>query len=248
MDVDPNEVTIPVPPEPAAAPPAKMFTEDDLNRARQQEKDKLYARLSKVDDLEAKFASMAAEREAAEKAAADAEAARLSAEQLAERQRAEAEMSAKEYADTRHSELLSQLETIQREREQERAVFAKEREYNELQAYRTQRMQEASDQIAPELLDLVSGSSQEEIDASIGVLTERTNRILDSIQAQQGAYTPPRPVSPTGGPTTDPIGGTASKTYSVPDLQNMSMADYIKNRTQLLGAASQQFHQNRGRR
>jgi hypothetical protein len=244
-----TEVTIPLPPEPAAAPPAqRTFTEEDLNRARQQEKDKLYARLNKVEDLEAKFAAMAAEREAAEKARAEAEAAARAAEEKIERERAEAEMSAKQYADARQAELQAQIEEIQRQREEERLIFQREREYNELQSYKAQRLQDASNQIAPELLDLVGGNSREEIDASIENLTAKTNQILDSIQAAQSAYAPPRPVSPTGRPNTDPIGGTATKSYSVDELKGMSMAEYSAIRTQLLGAASAQYRNGqRGR-
>lgn len=245
-----NTVTAPYPGT-GANENARTFSQDEvndlLNRARQQEKDKLYGRFetqgNEISELREQLTTFKSERDAIEQARLEAEAAAKAAEEKAAKDKAEAEMTAKQYADSRSEELLAQLEAMRAERELERATFAKEREFNELMGYRTQRMNEAADDIAPELLDLVTGNSREEIDASVALLTDRTAQIVESARAAQQGMTPPRPVSPTGRPNTDPFGGDATKTYSVEDLKNMSLADYAAIRTQLIGAASAQYRQ-----
>lgn len=251
-------VTIPAPPAPS--PPATgangnedIFTraqvDELLNRARQQEKDKLYGRYesqgTEITELRGRLDEIAQAREAAETAKAEAEASTQAAIDKASKDKAEAEMSAKAYADERSRELLEQLESMREESARKDAVFAREREFNELMAYRQQRMAESGDDISPELIDLVSGNSPAEVDASVELLKTKTAQIIENIAASQGAM-PPRPVAPTGRPNTDPFGGDAQKTYTVDDLKSMPLNEYAAIRTQLLGAASAQYRQRLG--
>jgi hypothetical protein len=247
-------VTIPVPPEPAPGGNARTFTQDEvadlLNKARQQEKDKLYGRFesqgTEITELKSRLDEIALAREAAEAAKADAQAQAQAVKDKAAKDKAEAEMSAKAYADERSNELLNQLEAIRAEREQERAIFEREREFSELMAYRQQRVAESADDIAPELIDLVTGNTREEVDASVELLKGKTQQLVEAMVAAQQGAAPPRPVAPTGRPNTDPFGGDAQKTYTVDDLKNMPLNEYAAIRTQLLGAASAQYRQRLG--
>lgn len=242
-----DEITIPVAPStPPVQPAPQTFTAEDIAAARQQEKDKLYKRLEAnqetLDQMKSQLSVLTAEREAAEKARAEAAAA-AEAERVA---RTQAEMDAKSYAETKIGEFEARMAAIQAEREAERALLAREREYSDLQAYRAQAMQAASEQIAPELIDLVSGNTREEVDASVALLSARTAAIVESIQTAQAAVTPPRGVAPTGRPNVDPLSQQApgTKSYSAQDLKNMPMGEYIANRSQLLGALSDQVRRN----
>lgn len=248
-------VTIPVTPEPPQNS-GDFFTraqvDDLLNKARQQEKDKLYNRFEtqgqELTDLRTKVEGFQAERDAIEQAKTEAEAAAKAAEEKAARDKLEAEMTAKQYADQRHSDLMAQLDEMRQDSARKDALFAREREFNELMAYRSQRMNEAADDIAPELIDLIAGNTREEIDASVATLSERTARIAEAAQAAMAGITPPRPVAATGRPNTSPFGDDMEKTYTVDDLKTMSLSEYAANRDKLLGAASAQYRQGLGSR
>ncbi|MGW3153726.1 hypothetical protein [Streptomyces sp. NPDC001089] len=232
---------------PAATPPSRTFTAADIEKARQEEKDKLYGRLNKGDErlqtLEAELTTLREERE--ERLRAEAE--RKAAEEKTAKERAEAEMSAKRLLDERSTEWERRFEEIQREREQERAALAKEAEFNALRAYIQERVNAERANLAPELADLVSGNSREEVDASIELLKSKTDAIFQSMTAaQQQARSQMRGVSPTGytgnGPT-DGDGG--SRQLSVEDIKNMPMSEFAKYRSQLLGSAASNSN-NRG--
>lgn len=261
-------VTIPVPTAPApsvaasvAAPGANATGEevfsraqvdDLLNKARQQEKDKLYGRFetqgTEITDLRTQVEGFKAERDAIEKARADAEAAQKAAEDLAAKQKAEAEMTAKQYADSHHEELLAQLTEMREESARKDALFQREREFNELMAYKAQVVAASADDIAPELIDLVSGNTREEIDNSVALLKAKTDQLVESMRAGLAGSALPRPVGATGQPNIDPFGGDATKTYTVQQLKDMPMAEYAAMRGQLLGAATAQYQQQLGQR
>ncbi|MFJ4739083.1 hypothetical protein [Streptomyces sp. NPDC088775] len=239
--------------EPAKEPSARSssqdarFTAADLERVRQEEKDKLYGRLSKVDErseaLEAELKQLREERQARE-----AEQTQLKqAEEDAAKSKAESEMSAKRLLEERSSEWEKRFAEIQQEREQERATLAKESEYNKLRAYIQERAGAERANIAPELVDLISGNTPEEVDASIEVLKDKTSQIFQSVQsAQETARSQMRGVAPTGytgnGPTDSESG---SRQLSAEDIKNMSMPEFARYRSQLLGAAAKQGN-NRG--
>ena len=210
----------------------KFYTEDDLARVRSQEKDKLYPQ---IESLKEELSFLKKEREeklARQQAEEQAERARLEAE---ERARREAEMDSKEFAKSGIEELKEQLERERQERERAFALLEREKAYAELQAYRQQVIEVNKDDIMPELLDLVTGDTIEEINLSIAGLKERSSRILESAQqAMQSArrdMTGTRVTSPQAGPLDI---NTGNRQFSAEDISTMSMNDYAKYRQQLL--------------
>ena len=233
---------------------AKVFTEDEVETIRKQEKDKLYKRLEEADtrvkSMEEQMAILAQEREAARKEAE--ERARLEAESLKKRE--EEELSAKELLRKREEEFnlkLQDLDTeynrrfqeIEEQRQAQAAILEKERRLQELNAYRQRRLAEEQENIVPELLDLVSGGTEEDIENSIAVLRERSSAILESIQQatqqQQGRLRGVSVTAPPVGPTETQ---TEYQTLSADDIRNMTMDQYAKMRERLLNTRP-----NRGR-
>ncbi len=225
---------------------ARTFTEDDVEKIRQQEKDKLYKRLEdsdgRVKSLEDQLSTLSDESEVSK-----AEAARLAkAESDALRQREEEELSAKELITKRETEFdekLKSVETewegriakIEEERASQEAMLEKERRYRELETYLGRRMVEEEEFIIPELRDLASGTTEEEIENSIAILKDRSSAILESIQ--QSA----QPSGLRGSPITAPPVGpmetqTEQQTLSAEDIRNMPMDQYMQMRDRLLKA------------
>lgn len=210
----------------------RYYTEDDLARIRAQEKDKLYPQ---IESLKEELGILKRERE--ERAA---EEARIRAEAEAEaRRKAEEEMDVRTLLEAKEREWQEQLESERAERERAFALLEREREFQDLMAYRQQRIAEEQDSIIPELLDLISGNSQEEIEASIAGLRERSSRILDSAQsALQSArrdMAGSRVTAPAAGPLDT---NTENQQFTPEQIAGMSFNDYVKHRSRLLGQAS----------
>ena len=234
--------------EEAAA--SRTFTEDDVEKIRQQEKDKLYKRLEdsdgRVKSLEDQLSTLSNESEVSK-----AEAARLAkAESDALRKREEEELSAKELITKRETEFdekLKVVETewegrlakIEEERASQEAMLEKERRYRELETYLGRRMVEEEEYIIPELRDLASGTTEDEIDNSIAILKDRSSAILESIQQST------QPSGLRGSPVTAPPVGpmetqTEQQTLSAEDIRNMPMEQYMQMRDRLLKARPSQ--------
>lgn len=225
----------PVPPSPANSAPESQqekfeyFTADDIARAREQEKSKVYPQLDRLREELSALKREKEERDAEEAAA-------LAAAEAEARRKAEEEMEIRDLLAKKEEEFTSQLEAERVERERAFALLETEKRFQELQGYRQQRLEAERENIIPELLDLVDGSSPEEIDASIENLRERSNRILESAQqAMQSArrdMAGSRVTAPAAGPLdTDPD----NRMYTPDDIRGMSMADYMKHRQRLLG-------------
>jgi len=232
------------------APKSKVFTEDEVESIRKQEKDKLYKRIEEADfrtkAMEEQMNTIAQEREAARKEAED----RAKQETELLRQREIDEMSAKELLLKREDEFNAKIqdlesdyrkrfEEIEMQRQTQEALLDKERRLQELNTYRQGRIHAESENIIPELLDLVSGNSEEEIETSISVLRDRSSAILESIQqaAQQSQG------RLRGAPVTAPPIGpmetqTEYQTVTADDIRNMTMDQYEKMRDRLLNARS----------
>jgi hypothetical protein len=225
---------------------SRTFTEEDVERIRTQEKDKLYKRLEdsdgRVKTLEDQLGILNHESDENR-----SEAARLAkAESDAIRRREEDELSAKELITKRETEFDEKLKgvesewegrlaKIEDERAAQSAMLEKERSYRELEVYLQRRVDEEGEYIIPELRDLAAGATEEEIDNSIAVLRERSSAILESIQ--QSA----QPRGLRGSPITAPPVGpmetqTEQHTLSAEDIRDMPMEQYMQMRDRLLKA------------
>jgi hypothetical protein len=231
-----------VEPPATQAPAEPRFSAEDIARARQEEKDKLYGKISKIEEQNHRFLAEIEEQRKAREAAQAVEEQRLKDVEAQARSLAEQDMSAKDLLAQKEQEWTSRFEQFEREREQERTLFAKEQEFNNLQTYIQKRVGEENENIAPELLDYVSGNTPDEVEHSIATAKAKTAAILESVQQaaiQQRASM--RGVSPTGYSTTGPMDSDPGhKSYSLTDLRDMPMSEYAKIRGQLgVGQAAQ---------
>lgn len=228
----------------------KYFSEEDVQRIRQQEKDKMYKRLedsdSRVKQMEEQLNLLSRERENAIKEAE--ERAKAEAELL--RQRELEELSAKELLSKREDEFnkrINQVEQewsqkfsqLEQERQAQEALLEKERFAQQLESYRQRRMAEEQESIIPELRDLIAGNTPEEIENSITVLRDRSSAIIESIQQAS------QPTRLKGAPVTAPPSGPLDnqmeyQTLSAEDIRNMPMDQYMKMRDRLLSATRPQ--------
>lgn len=210
----------------------RYYTEADLARIRSQEKDKLYPQ---VERLKEELNLLKKERD--ERVA---EEERLRAEAEAEaRAKAEAEMDVRTLLETKEREWQERLEEERLEREKAFALLEHERQYQDLMMYRQQRLAEEQDNIIPELLDLISGQSPDEIEASIAGLKERSSRILESAQSAMQAARRDMAGSRVTAPAAGPLDTNSDNQQFSPDqISGMSFNDYVKHRSKLLGQAS----------
>lgn len=226
------EVVVPEVSEPVA----QSFTADDLAKARAQEKAKLYPQMEK----------MAAELEAlkkaqAEEAARKAEKAKLREQEkeAKQKQKDEEELSAKELLAKKEQEWQSQLEAERLERENAFALLEKERKFQDLMNYRSMRIEQERDSIVPQLIDLVNGASEEEIEQSIETLKAKSAGIMQDVQQTVLSARQQMPGARVTAPASGPLDNDSEHTISTPDsIRDMSMADYAKQRAKLLGGAA----------
>lgn len=218
--------------------PAARWTDEDLERARQQEKEKLYGR---IDEMSTQLTAIQEER-----AAEQAERERLAQEAAdAARLREEGEMEVRDLLARRETEWQQQLAALESRYDTDRAIFERERQFNAVQEYRRDRIQQESEFILPELRDLVSGENEAAIDASIEAMKARTEQIFANMQAAMptAPFQQPRGAAPTA-PPVGPMETLPSYEQLTPEaIQAMDMETYKRYRPQLLAATNP----NRGR-
>lgn len=229
-----------------AQPGDQVFTAEDIEKARQQEKDKLYGRINEMDE---RFKKIEGER-----------AAQLAAEEK-KRQEAEAAAEAERQKTLTFEQRMAEMEAgwtaklggLEQQVQQRDALIEREREFQALTKYRDDAVATNAENIMPELLTWIVGNSTEEIDAAVSRAVETTASILAQVaQAQTGqqyAQQQARQQARGTGVTAPPVGPlenqSGHETFTAADISNMDMATYVKNRGRLLEAASQQM---RGRR
>lgn len=137
MSISPNEDGIHIPVEPKQeatqdmAQNSKLFSEDEVHKIRQQEKDKMYKRLEDADGrakaMEEQLALLTREREQAIREAE--ERARKESEIL--RQREIEELSAKELLAKREDEFNQRINQVEQEWSQKFSEMEKDRQAKE---------------------------------------------------------------------------------------------------------------------
>jgi len=168
-----------------------------------------------------------------------AEAKALKDKERADKKKAEEEMEVRDLIAKKDQEWQAQLDAERQERERAFAMLEQERRHSSLTAYMAQRMATEAEEIAPELRDLVAGNSEQEIDASIALLKEKSAAILGNYQHMIQRQNAGRP---TVGVTAPPVGpmetSQTTRTYTPDELRAMSAEDYAAQREDLLRAAS----------
>lgn len=227
-----------IPEAPASVEPTPfVYTAEDLERVRAQEKDKLYPVVEKMKE---ELSQLKKERE--EQAAKEAQ--RLAERREREREAAkrkkeeeEEELSLKELLKKKEEELQAQIEQERAEREKALALLERERQYQELMAYRQNRLEQERENIIPELIDLIQGDSVDAIEQSIANLREKSARIFESVATASQQTRKEMAGTRVTVPASGPLDTDMDSYISTPDdVRNMSMADYAKNRAKLLGS------------
>jgi len=205
----------------------KMFTQADLEKAREQEKSKVYKRLETMQETVTRLEAEATERKDIE------EAARKKAEAEAEAERT-SQLSVQQLLAEREAQWNKEQQELRQEIEAERALRVRESQYAELMDARNQIVAQYSDRVAPELLDLIGGETVEEITQSADDMAARTERIMtqaaDAMQNARQQMPTARVTAPASGDNSG-----ANRQFTPDDIRGMSMADYVKHRSSLLG-------------
>lgn len=211
----------------------RVFTEAEVEKIRQQEKDKLYGELNSTREELRKFRE---EREAEQRAREEEEARRIAEAEKA----GEEDMDVRALIEKKEREWDQRFNEVQESARQAEALLEQERKYNALQEYKRQQIQAHEEDIMPHLVPYVTGNSEEEIQASIQQQIETTNAILNDIQQAQQHQ---RQQVPTTRVTNPGEGGPleqqtqSTRTYSAAEIAAMSPAEFAAKREQLLGAA-----------
>lgn len=213
------------------------FSQDDVQKAREQEKAKLYPQMEKLKE---ELATLKKERD---ERAAEEERSRQTAA-LEQQKKIEDDMDIRTLLQKKEQEFADQLGAERLERERAFALLEQEKHFQDVMNYRNERLEQERDNIIPELVDLIDGNNVDEIEQSINTLKTKSARILDSAsQAMTSArreMAGTRITSPASGPLDN---DSEQRSYSPESIRDMSLADYAKQRAKLLGEAAG----NRGR-
>lgn len=217
----------------------KFFTQAQVNemieKARSQEKDKLYPTINQADERSKAMEAELKELRKFQKAQEKAEADRQKAIEDAQKAKEEAEMSAKDLLAKRDEEFNNRLKQLQAENEQRVALMEQEIKFNQLQAYIQRRVVEEQNNIAPELIDFINGDSPEAVEQSIEVLKAKTAQIMEGIRsAQTQARTQMPGVAPVAGTNgITPLDQPGDRTVSAEDIRGMSMKEFAALRNKI---------------
>lgn len=207
------------------------YTEEDITKARADEKSKLYSRL---ETMQNELKSLKKESDDRVQSATDQQ----TAEDEATNKKNEEEMELRTLLDKRETEWEAKFDAMHKDQERDRAVMDQERQFNELMAYQAQRVEEERENIMPELIDLVSGNTAEEIEDSIKSLKDRSERIFDSAQsAMSSAQHDSAGSRITMPPSMDNL--SDEQQFSPEAIRDMSLQDYAKHRKTLLSRSAQ---------
>lgn len=213
-----------------------IFTADDLAKARAQEKEKLYPQVEKLKEELSLLKQREQERELEEARRKEERKKREAEAAKKKKEEEEAELEVRQLLQVKEQEWQAQLEAERLEREKAFALLDQERRFQALMNYRSMRMEQERDNIIPELIDMVQGNDENEIEQSISALKEKSAKIFDSV-AQAGMQTRKDMVGArVTVPASGPLDNDSEQRSFTPDsIKDMSLADYAKNRAKLLG-------------
>ena len=233
-------VDVPTPAAPEVSETEMVsYSAEDLAKAREQEKAKLYPQMEKMKEELASL-KKAREEQAAKEAEREAKRAAKETERAAKaKDKEESELSFKELLTKKEQEFQSQLDSERLEREKAFALLDMERKFQEVQNYRQSRLEQERDNIVPELIDLIQGNSQDEIEQSIAMLKEKSASISSSVQQAMQAARQQQVGARVTAPASGPLDNDSDQQIATPDsIRDMSLADYAKQRAKLLGNAA----------
>ena len=216
-----------------------IFTADDLAKARAQEKEKLYPQVEKLKEELSLLKQREQERELEEARRKEERKKREAEAAKKKKEEEEAELEVRQLLQRKEEEWQAQLETERQEREKAFALLDQERRFQALMNYRSMRLEQERDNIIPELIDMIAGNSEDEIEQSILTLKEKSAKIFDSV-AQAGVQTRKdmvgaRVTVPASGPLDN---DSEQRSFTPDNIKDMSLADYAKNRAKLLGTGN----------
>jgi hypothetical protein len=219
--------------------PTPQFTAEDIAKARAQEKEKLYPQVEKLKEELNLLKQRETERELEEARRKEERKKREAEAAKKKKEEEEAALEVRDLLKKKEEEWQAQLESERLEREKAFALLEQERRFQQLMNYRSMRLEQERDNIIPELIDMIQGNDENEIEQSISSLKEKSAKIFDSV-AQAGVQSRKdmvgaRVTVPASGPLDN---DSEQRSYSPNDITNMSMADYAKNRAKLLGSGN----------
>jgi hypothetical protein len=218
---------------------SQSFTAEDIAKARAQEKEKLYPQVEKLKEELTLLKQREQERELEETRRKDERKKREAEAAKKKKEEEESELEVRQLLQRKEEEWQSQLEAERNEREKAFALLDQERRFQALSNFRSARLEQERNNIIPELIDMISGNSEDEIEQSILTLKEKSAKIFDSV-AQAGVQTRKDMVGArVTVPASGPLDNDSEQRSFTPDsIKDMSMADYAKNRAKLLGTGN----------
>lgn len=232
-DASPLNITVNNPP-----PGQQYFTAEQLEAARQQEKDKLYDRVKKAEEQNKTFQAELQRLSDAENAREAAAKEQREAADADAKKAADAKLSAEQYVAQKTAEWEEDKEKFRQDMEAKQAYMDKERQLFSLQSYAQRRVAEAlaSNVLAEDFVDYITGNTEEEIETSLNKAIEKTANIVASMTGQmpvnpgQGR---PAGVSPTGFGPSGPLDNlTGQRNYTKEQIDAMSMEEFREFRKQ----------------
>jgi hypothetical protein len=232
-------MTTPVTDPGTQEPQGKFFTKDELddllNKARTQERDKLYPTLETTKKKNKDFEEELKVLRASQKKLEEAEATRQQAIDAERKKAEEAKLSAEQLIARREEEMNRRFLQFQQDTEVQVAMLQKQNEAIAIQAYIQRRINEEQDNIAPELVDFIDGDTFEQVDASIERVKAKTQQIVDNMRnagARQRSQMPG--VAPAAGVNAQgPLDGPTDKQLTAQDIQGMSMSEFAALRQRI---------------
>jgi hypothetical protein len=218
---------------------SQNFTAEDIAKARAQEKEKLYPQVEKLKEELNLLKQRESEREAEEAKRRDERKKREAEAAKKKKEEEDAQLEVRALLQKKEEEWQSQLDNERQEREKAFALLEQERRFQALMNFRSMRLEQERDSIIPELIDLIQGSDENEIEQSISALKDKSAKIFDSV-AQAGVQSRKDMVGArVTVPASGPLDNDSEQRSFTPDsIKDMSLADYAKNRAKLLGTGN----------